>query len=189
MSGILHKRKSKAIPSLASTSATAADPLQELPETEHTYPPAFVDSPPQRSTSGTAQARLADTLSAQTLYESSPHRKKDEQHRFRSSRYTDPSSVLLVVLLLGLLVWILPTTSWLGFRRTPPVCSVYQHHAHPIIDYSAGSMPWQKEFTLSSRGKGCHLVTNEVQREISEGLKGCKVRECVNDLQRSGKTL
>ncbi|KDN43967.1 hypothetical protein K437DRAFT_278701 [Tilletiaria anomala UBC 951] len=36
-------------------------------------------------------------------------------------------------------------------------------------------MPWQKEFTLSSRGKGCHLVTSEVEREIAEGLRGCKI--------------
>lgn len=36
-------------------------------------------------------------------------------------------------------------------------------------------MPWQTTFTLSSPGKGCHLVTNEVQRHIAEGLKGTKV--------------
>lgn len=173
MSGLLRNRRSKATPSVAS--ATSADPLQELPETAHTYPPAFVDSQP--SASGAAQARLTETLGAQTLYANSPHRKKDEQHKFRSSRYTDPSSVLLVVLILGVLVWILPTTSWLGLRRAPPVCSVCQHHAHPIAQSPTHNMPWQKEFTLSSRGKGCHLVTNEVQREISEGLKDCKVRD------------
>ena len=36
-------------------------------------------------------------------------------------------------------------------------------------------MPWQTTFTLSSPGKGCHLVTNEVQKHIAEGLKGTKV--------------
>ncbi|PWZ01112.1 hypothetical protein BCV70DRAFT_159540 [Testicularia cyperi] len=36
-------------------------------------------------------------------------------------------------------------------------------------------MPWQKQFTLSSRSKGCHLVTNEVMPHIEEGLKGVKI--------------
>ncbi|PWN43942.1 hypothetical protein IE81DRAFT_299832 [Ceraceosorus guamensis] len=32
-------------------------------------------------------------------------------------------------------------------------------------------MPWQKTFTLASRGKGCHLVTSEVVKQIDEGLR------------------
>lgn len=36
-------------------------------------------------------------------------------------------------------------------------------------------MPWQKTFTLPSRGKGCHLVTREVEAEIAPGLKGVKI--------------
>ncbi|KIS71116.1 uncharacterized protein UMAG_11851 [Mycosarcoma maydis] len=36
-------------------------------------------------------------------------------------------------------------------------------------------MPWQKQFTLSSRSKGCHLITNEVMPHLEEGLKGVKV--------------
>ncbi|KAF7306993.1 hypothetical protein MIND_00492100 [Mycena indigotica] len=34
---------------------------------------------------------------------------------------------------------------------------------------------WQKEFTLSRRGKGCHLVTQEVIREIQPGMKDVQI--------------
>ncbi|KAJ9121298.1 hypothetical protein QFC24_004634 [Naganishia onofrii] len=36
-------------------------------------------------------------------------------------------------------------------------------------------MPWQKTFTLQPRSKGCHLVTKEVEKNIKEGLSGCKI--------------
>ncbi|KAI5836101.1 hypothetical protein K523DRAFT_411020 [Schizophyllum commune Tattone D] len=36
-------------------------------------------------------------------------------------------------------------------------------------------MGWQKAFSLSRRAKGCHLVTDEVQTQIKDGLKGVKV--------------
>ncbi|KAL1670596.1 hypothetical protein GGF50DRAFT_93450 [Schizophyllum commune] len=36
-------------------------------------------------------------------------------------------------------------------------------------------MGWQKTFSLSRRAKGCHLVTDEVQTQIKDGLKGVKV--------------
>ncbi|PWN99628.1 hypothetical protein FA09DRAFT_337143 [Tilletiopsis washingtonensis] len=36
-------------------------------------------------------------------------------------------------------------------------------------------MPWQKTFTLSSRSKGVHLVTDEVMQHIGAGVKECKV--------------
>ncbi|CAE6357656.1 UPF0047 protein [Rhizoctonia solani] len=32
-------------------------------------------------------------------------------------------------------------------------------------------MPWQKTITLSQRSKGCHLVTDEILPQISEGLR------------------
>ncbi|CAE6391186.1 unnamed protein product [Rhizoctonia solani] len=32
-------------------------------------------------------------------------------------------------------------------------------------------MPWQKVITLERRSKGCHLVTDEILPQISEGLK------------------
>ncbi|UZJ52534.1 hypothetical protein CBS101457_001854 [Exobasidium rhododendri] len=35
-------------------------------------------------------------------------------------------------------------------------------------------MVWQKTFTLPSASRGCHLVTSVVEKEISQGLKGCK---------------
>jgi secondary thiamine-phosphate synthase enzyme len=35
-------------------------------------------------------------------------------------------------------------------------------------------MVWQKTFTLPSASRGCHLVTNVVEKEINEGLKGVK---------------
>ena len=37
------------------------------------------------------------------------------------------------------------------------------------------TMGWQKTFTLSRRAKGCHLVTDEVVRNIRDGLKDVKV--------------
>ncbi|KAJ1032568.1 hypothetical protein NDA16_000591 [Ustilago loliicola] len=36
-------------------------------------------------------------------------------------------------------------------------------------------MPWQKEFTLSSKSKGCYLIQNEIMPHLEEGLKGVKV--------------
>lgn len=36
-------------------------------------------------------------------------------------------------------------------------------------------MGWQKTFTLPRKSKGCHLVTNEVVSQISEGLQGVQV--------------
>jgi len=36
-------------------------------------------------------------------------------------------------------------------------------------------MPWQKEFVLGKRTKGCHLVTDEVLSHIRPGLKDVKI--------------
>ncbi|KAK0569113.1 hypothetical protein OC861_001253 [Tilletia horrida] len=36
-------------------------------------------------------------------------------------------------------------------------------------------MGWQKTFALASRSKGCHLIQQEVEREIREGIKDVKV--------------
>jgi len=35
-------------------------------------------------------------------------------------------------------------------------------------------MGWQKTFTLSRRAKGCYLITDEVVRNIQDGLKDVK---------------
>lgn len=37
-------------------------------------------------------------------------------------------------------------------------------------------MAWQKTFTLAKRGKGCHLVTEEILAQIEAGLNGVQVR-------------
>jgi len=36
-------------------------------------------------------------------------------------------------------------------------------------------MGWQKTFTLAKRGKGCHLVTEEVLLHIQPGLRDVQV--------------
>ncbi|KAJ6519907.1 hypothetical protein C8R45DRAFT_953213 [Mycena sanguinolenta] len=36
-------------------------------------------------------------------------------------------------------------------------------------------MGWQKEFTLSRKAKGCHLVTDEILSQIQPGLKDVQV--------------
>lgn len=111
-----------------------------------------------------------------TLYESSPHTTKDQLLRRRNhSSHTDPFHVVIVILLLGLfLTWqprFIPFSSSLGLSSpsTRNRCSCTSPD-------SPTSMVWQKTFTLPSASKGCHLVTNVVEKEISEGLKGCKVR-------------
>lgn len=41
-------------------------------------------------------------------------------------------------------------------------------------------MGWQKTFTLSTRAKGCHLVTDEVVRHIRDGLNQVQVRQVLS---------
>ena len=36
-------------------------------------------------------------------------------------------------------------------------------------------MGWQKSFSLPTRSKGCHLVTEEVLAHINPGLQGVQV--------------
>ncbi|MBW0466223.1 hypothetical protein O181_005938 [Austropuccinia psidii MF-1] len=36
-------------------------------------------------------------------------------------------------------------------------------------------MPFQTTFTLGRRSKGCHLVTEEVVKNIKDGLKNCQI--------------
>ncbi|KAJ7631004.1 hypothetical protein FB45DRAFT_917188 [Roridomyces roridus] len=36
-------------------------------------------------------------------------------------------------------------------------------------------MGWQKEFTLPTYSKGCHLVTSEILQQIEPGLKDTQV--------------
>lgn len=128
------------------------------------YPP-----PPTRRRLPPEPKPEPDTKS--TLYSSSPHHKLDAKAR-KARHYTDPTWALLTLLALALIYW-----SWPGVEKpwTPrsnkgtssvPACNCQQ---------SVATMPWQSTFTLSSPGKGCHLVTNEVSKHIAEGLKGTKV--------------
>lgn len=120
------------------------------------------------------------TPSTDTLYSQSPHspidkrearRKLKAQHR--AGQYLDPTYVTCLVLLLALLYWVLPIPGIfeLLYRRRHSTCSC--DHAAAVTQKP--TMPWQKQFTLSSRSKGCHLVTNEIMPHIEEGLKGVKV--------------
>lgn len=36
-------------------------------------------------------------------------------------------------------------------------------------------MPFQTTFNLAKRPKGCHLVTDEIVKNIQDGLKGCQI--------------
>ncbi|ETS61090.1 hypothetical protein PaG_05035 [Moesziomyces aphidis] len=120
------------------------------------------------------------TPSTDTLYSQSPHspidkrearRKLKAQHR--AGQYLDPTYVTCLVLLLALLYWVLPIPGIfeLLYRRRHSACSC----DHTAAVTQKPTMPWQKQFTLSSRSKGCHLVTNEIMPHIEEGLKGVKV--------------
>ncbi len=164
-------------------------------QTAPTYPPTRSTAAPTDTAGRSARQRL------KTLYDDSPHSSIDRaiaRQRKRATTYTDPTKVLLIVLALGFLAWILPTTSIFRLGRSSESvilsrhakeahrCSVCALHAGHIAD-STGSaasnpvysnrdrMPWQKEFTLPSRGKGVYLITSEVNKEIQEGLKGVNV--------------
>lgn len=44
------------------------------------------------------------------------------------------------------------------------------------------AMAWQKTFTLSRKGKGCHLVTEEIVSQLQPGLLGVEA-----SLDKGGK--
>ncbi|EPQ31569.1 uncharacterized protein PFL1_00902 [Pseudozyma flocculosa PF-1] len=108
-----------------------------------------------------------------TLYAASPHARidgKEARRRLRrahrAGHYTDPTYTTLLILACALVYWFLPLDLLL----------------HPFSSSSSSPslkqttrMPWQKTITLSSRTKGCHLVTNEVLPQIEEGIKGVKI--------------
>lgn len=116
-----------------------------------------------------------------TLYSQSPHvpiDKREARRRLkkehRDGKYADPTYITFIVLLLAILYWVLPIPGIyqsLYGRRQHRTCSC-DHAAATIIHNPV--MPWQKQFTLGSRSKGCHLVTNEVMPHLEEGLKGVK---------------
>lgn len=120
-----------------------------------------------------------------TLYSSSPHepidkrearRKLKAQHR--AGQYGDPTNITLLVLVLALLYWFLPIPGIFEFlyakRNARNSCKCTGVNAAGQVLLKP-TMPWQKQFTLSSRSKGCHLIQNEIMPHLEEGLKGVKV--------------
>lgn len=130
-----------------------ADSMTDSPplEQKHTYPP------PESS-----------SFSSSSLYSQSPHAKADSKRR-RAAKYADPTWTIFFILFLALIYW-----SWPGIEK-PWTTSHSKQLIHTQPAY-IHKMPWQTTFTLASRGKGCHLVTDEVQKHIAEGLKQTKVR-------------
>lgn len=131
-----------------------------------------------------AQQEAPDLSSAppsDTLYASSPHQPIDKRQarrrlkqQHRAGQYADPTNITLIVLLLALCYWFLPIPGVFQFlygrSKSPP-----GFLSAPIAVLQP-KMPWQKQFTLSSRSKGCHLVTNEMMPHLEEGLKGTSSR-------------
>jgi len=121
---------------------------------------------------------------AATLYASSPHARIDERHRVRRewygprsklffgrSRRVDPTTIMLMIVVFGLLWIFVPWQSvWSHGHRSHAL------HAPERPTTIVQVMPGQKTFTLSSRGKGCHLVQAEVEHELHDLLRGVKVR-------------
>lgn len=120
-----------------------------------------------------------------TLYSNSPHvpidkrearRRLKAQHR--AGQYADPTNITILVLVLALLYWLLPIPGIFEFlysrkRHTTCACST-TNAAAAAVEFQR-AMPWQKQFTLSSRSKGCHLITKEIMPHIEEGIKGVKI--------------
>jgi hypothetical protein len=153
--------------------------------------PSVTTYPPPPST-----ARPKDTTppTSNTLYDTSPYVKRDKllRKRNQTSTYTDPLHVVVVILLLSLLLsWkpnLIPFSSSLGITSPTRKSSSPQSNKgnscncnHPAShSESSASMVWQKTFTLPSSSRGCHLVTSVVEKEISQGLKGCKVSSALH---------
>lgn len=124
-------------------------------------------------------------LVPETLYSTSPHApidKREARRRLkaehRAGRYADPTWVTLLVLALAILYWLLPIPGIFHFlyARKTQVCDCASNPSTATASVAfPRTMPWQKQFTLSSRSKGCHLITNEVMPHLEEGLKGVKV--------------
>lgn len=108
-----------------------------------------------------------ESSAASTLYSASPHLKVDVRNR-RSRHYSDPTWVLLAVLSLGFLFWCWPSISKSPIKRGLP-----SNVLSPHVEYTP-KMPWQTTFSLASRGKGCHLIQDEVIKNVSPGIQGVK---------------
>ncbi|WFD18918.1 Rho GTPase activating protein [Malassezia caprae] len=162
------------------------------------YPPP----PLPRRRGGPADEQGDETAlhEAATLYAASPHVHVDERERERRARRTQygrrsllfmgpasqisPTWLLSLVLVLGVL-WVL----WP--RRGPPHVPGRAEVAAPLpsIPVCAPRMPAQKTFTLASRSKGCHLVQDEVEREVRDMLRGVQVGLLTLFLQHTSAAL
>lgn len=131
----------------------------------------FSSYPPKRNSSPSPEAPA-------TLYSSSVHQPIDKKASKRREKYketTDPTKVTLFILFLALLYWLLPIPSPFSIYTRASKNKFVNNCNCNSNQLDSRTMPWQKTFALSSRTKGCHLITSEVQKEISEGLKGVKV--------------
>jgi len=137
---------------------------------------------------------------AATLYATSPHVHVDDRERARRARraqygrrsllYWGPASqisptwLLSLVLVLGVL-WVLWSRPGPARVAGPPA----EGAPPPSIPVCAPRMPAQKTFTLSSRSKGCHLVQDEVEREVRDMLRGVQVGLLTLFLQHTSAAL
>lgn len=135
-------------------------------------------SPHEPAYDGMADASTSSSAPpSDTLYANSPHRPIDKRQarrqlkqQHRAGQYADPTHITLIVLLLALCYWFLPVPGVYQFLYGRNRSRV--GFQNPPIAVLQPTMPWQKQFTLSSRSKGCHLVTNEMMPHLEEGLKG-----------------
>lgn len=173
------------------------------------YPPSTLA--PRAAASAAADERSDETAlhEAATLYAASPHVHVDERERAKRARraqygqrslffwgpasHISPSWLLGLVLVLGLL-W----TLWPRAPPTHPAARVagprsMAEGAAPAppasIPVCGPRMPAQKTFTLSSRSKGCHLVQDEVEREVRDMLRGVQAGLLTLFLQHTSAAL
>lgn len=168
------------------------------------YPPPPV--PPHPATDDGDETALDE---AATLYATSPHAHVDERERAKRARRAqygprslffwgpasqvhNPSRLIGLVLLLGVLWALLP---WWHHRPSarvvgPRAPAEAAAPASPAsIPLCVPRMPAQKTFTLSARSKGCHLVQDEVEREVRDMLRGVQVGLLTLFLQHTSAAL
>ena len=167
------------------------------------YPPP----PPRRRAAGAAADEQGDETAlheAATLYAASPHVHVDERERAKRARRAQygqrslffwgpasqisPTWLLSLVLVLGVLwaLWPRPAPARVA---GPPPAEVAAPVPAPSIPVCVPRTPAQKTFTLASRSKGCHLVQDEVEREVRDMLRGVQVGLLTLFLQHTSAAL
>ena len=148
------------------------------------YPPV----PPDRAPHAADESPLEASA---TLYANSPYAEADAARRKRRAdadarrrRYGErhplffgtarkirnPNVLTLFIVLLGIAYVFVPLST---LRALVPTRS-RGPRAGGGVSYPS-IMPAQKTFTLNARTKGCHLVQSEVEREISDMIRGVQV--------------